>query len=220
MTLAVQEMVSTTYVREIDASRRFYELFGFREIAAGEAATGAWRALRCDGFIILLASTTPPLELPRLPLLFYFYVDDVDLAVKAARACGAKAQHMGYPSHALGGEVKVLDPDGNTVLLGQRERSASQPVVTDHDAAPHFSLLKEATALVAAGGGASTTCQVLDIDGKRCAERAEVKLADSGGDSAWACLDHADEILVSVRGAFIASQAGGGISGYASRRRT
>src|SRR5260221_10129521 len=66
---------------------------------------------------------------------------------------------MGYPSLALGGEAKVLYPDGNTILLGQRERSASQPPLAEEEAPPHFSLLKEAAAVVAASGGGSTVCQ-------------------------------------------------------------
>jgi hypothetical protein len=127
---------------------------------------------------------------------------------------------MGYPAHAEGGEAKLVDPDGNTVLLGQRQRSASQPPQpAGGDTSPHFSLLKEAAAVVASRGGTTIACQVSDIDGNPCGQPASVKLADSAGDALWACLDHADEILVTVRGAFIASQADEGISGYLSRRR-
>jgi hypothetical protein len=169
--------------------------------------------------MVLLASTTPPLELTQLPLLFYFYFDDVDAAIEMLRAGGVEVARMGYPPHALGGEAKVIDPDGNTVLLGQRERSASQPPPAGEDASPHFSLLAESAAVVAARGGGSTVCQVRDIDGKRCRQKARIKLADSAGNSMWACLDHADEILVTVRGAFIASSSEEGISAYLSRRR-
>jgi hypothetical protein len=52
------------------------------------------------------------------------------VAVTYVRDIGAarvEVAHMGHPlPQALGGEVKVLDPDGNTVLLGQRERSAGR----------------------------------------------------------------------------------------------
>jgi predicted enzyme related to lactoylglutathione lyase len=73
----------------------------------------------------LLASTTPPLDIPQLPLLFYFFYDDVDAVVRVLGMAGVQVTRTGHPPHALGGEVKVLDPDGNTVLLGQREPSAS-----------------------------------------------------------------------------------------------
>ena len=218
MTPAVQEMVAATYVRDIDVSRRFYELLGFAEDSAGRAATSGWSALQQSGYLILLASTRPPLDVPQLPLLFYFFFDEVDAIIARLRAGGVDVVRMGHPPHALGGEAKLLDPDGNTVLLGQRERSASQQHPPD-DPAQYFSLLKEAADLVAARGGAKTSCQVNDVSGKPCRQKAHVKLADAGGDSVWACLDHADEILVTVRGAFIASQADEGIASYLARRR-
>jgi hypothetical protein len=125
---------------------------------------------------------------------------------------------MGHPPHALGGEAKLLDPDGNTVLLGQRERSASQPPAADDEASPRFSLLKEAAALVEAHGGTTVMCQVSDARGAPCGKRAEVKLADAAGDTVWTCLAHADEILVTVRGSFIASQDEPGIGWFLSHR--
>ncbi|HUZ53445.1 MAG TPA: VOC family protein [Streptosporangiaceae bacterium] len=219
MTPAVQEMVAATYVRDIDVSRGFYELLGFAEDSSGRAATSGWSALHQGNYLVLLASTKPPLGVPQLPLLFYFYFDDVDAVIDGLRAGGVDVHHMGHPPHALGGEAKVLDPDGNTVLLGQRERSASQQQQPD-DSSPHFSLLKEAAALVSARGGAKTRCQVNEVGGKPCRQRADVKLADAAGDSVWACLDHADEILVTVRGAFIASQADEGMASYLARRRS
>src|SRR5260221_13759100 len=149
----VQEMVATTYVRDIDVSGRFYEMLGFHEQSSGKAANSAWSALHGGSYTVLLASTTPPLELPALPLLFYFYFDDVDAAIDVVRAGGIDVLHLGYPPHALGGEAKVLDPDGNTILLGQRERAASQPPTAEEQAPPQFSLLKEAAAVVAASAG-------------------------------------------------------------------
>ena len=199
-------MVAVTYVRDVGASRAFYELLGFREHSSGKADTSAWLALHRDGHYVLLASTRPPLDIPRLPLLFYFWFDDLDAVLGALDAARVEVAHTGHPPHALGGEVKLLDPDGNTILLGQRERSASQPPADDDEASPRFSLLKEAAALVEARGGTTVMCQVSDAHGAPCGMRAEVKLADAAGDTVWACLAHADEILVTVPGPFIASQ--------------
>jgi hypothetical protein len=51
-----------------------------------------------------------------------------------------------------------------------------------------------------------------------CGKKAEVKLADTTGDKVWACLAHADEILMTVAGAFIASESDQGIAAFLSRR--
>jgi hypothetical protein len=62
-------------------------------------------------------------------------------------------------------------------------------------------------------------CQVLDLDQQPGPASAEVKLADPDGGSVWACLGHADEILLTVPTAFIASQGGPGVTSYRSQRR-
>ena len=216
---AVRSMVSATYVKDIDASRAFYELLGFREQSAGKAATSAWTALHHDGLSVLLASTKPPLDIPQLPLLFYFYYDDLDLVVGALDRADVPVTRTGHPPHALGGEVKVLDPDRNTVLLGQRERSASTALsADDDDSIIRFSLLREAATVVSARGGTAQACQVTALDNTRCLNPAEVKLADALGDRAWVCLTHADEILVTVPAAFIASHDERGIAAFLAHR--
>ena len=219
MTRAVREMYAATYVADMDASRRFYELLGFAEHQSGRSAdgSGAWTVMRNGPYSLLLAWTKPPLDMPELPLLFDFFYDDVDPVIADLRDNGVDVEHVGHPPHALGGEARVADPDGNTVLVAQRERSASQQ--PDDDKSPHFSVLREAAAAVSARGGTRTRCQFYDADHNPCRQKADVRLADSAGDSLWACLDHADEILVTVRGAFITSQTDDGIAAYLARRR-
>jgi len=215
----VRSMFAATYVRDIEAAGAFYELLGFRQHSAGRADTSAWAVMQCGELSVLLAYTRPPLDIPPLPLLFYFYYEDLDVVVGRLGAADVPVTPTGHPPHALGGEVKVLDPDGNTVLLGQRKRSASQAPAADDDTSVRFSLLKEAAAMVSARGGTSATCQVNSGNRKPCPNQAEVKLADSGGGVVWVCLSHADEILVTVPAAFIASQGEPGIAEFLSSRQ-
>jgi predicted enzyme related to lactoylglutathione lyase len=215
---AVLSMVAVTYVRDIDASRAFYELLGFREQRAGRAETSAWSSLEQGEHLLLLTSTRPPLEIPQLPLLFYFFFDDVEGVLAALTEAGIEVIRLGRAPHALGGEAKVTDPDGNTVLLGQREPSAVRVGGSAPDAVSRFSLLREAAAVVAARGTPGHSCQVHASDGQPCELTAEVRLADSAGTSAWACLGHAEEVLVMVPGAFVASDEEHGIAAFLARR--
>ena len=217
MTPAVQSIVTATYVRDIDTSRAFYELLGFREQSAGSAATSAWSSLHHDELSVLLTVDHAAAGHPATAAAVYFFYNDVDAVVRALSTAGVQVTHTGHPPHALGGEVKVLDPDGNTVLLGQREPSASQPPAADDEATVRFSLLREAAALVSARDGTRHQCQVRERQGGSCLNRADVKLADSMGDKAWVCLAHADEILVTVPEAFIASEDGQGLAPFLSR---
>jgi hypothetical protein len=79
-------------------------------------------------------------------------------------------------------------------------------------------LLREAAAAVAAGGGPAVACQVGGPGGEPCPAPAEVRLADSSGTAIWACLTHADEVLVMVPGAFVASDEGTGIASFLAFR--
>jgi predicted enzyme related to lactoylglutathione lyase len=216
MTPQVQSMIAVTYVKDIDASRAFYELLGFRKQSSGEAGSSAWLVMRYGQVSVLLAMTGQAPDIPPLPMLFYFFYEDLGVVTSALEVAGVPVTRTGHPPHALGGEVKVLDPDSNTVLLGQRERPASQAPAGD-EGDIRFSILQEAAALVASHGGLPQ-CEVVGQGGRRCPDRAEVKLADSRGDSAWVCLTHAEQILVTVPGAFIASHDGRGIAAFLTGR--
>jgi catechol 2,3-dioxygenase-like lactoylglutathione lyase family enzyme len=212
---ALRRMDAATYVRDLEASRAFYGLLGFDEVRSGRGPASAWSALRNGRDTVLLTSTRPPLRVPRFPLLFYFFFEDLDALLSALDDAGVKPVRLGHPPHAPGGEAKVTDPDGNTILLGQEQRSPSQPPAPEENEQDWFSILKEAAALVQARGGTTAQCEISRA-GKTCPQQAEVKLADSAGHAAWACLAHADEILFTVPGAFIASQDEG-LAAFLSR---
>ncbi len=61
------------------------------------------------------------------------------------------------------------------------------------------------------------TCQLGGVDSP-CAEAAELKIADSWGDSAWGCTTHVEEAIINVRSVFIASEELGGLAAYQHRR--
>ncbi|MFI5908264.1 GAF domain-containing protein [Dactylosporangium sp. NPDC051541] len=58
-------------------------------------------------------------------------------------------------------------------------------------------------------------CQLGGAEG--CAEPADVKIADSWGDSAWGCPAHVEEAILHVRSVFIASEDLGGLAAYVNR---
>lgn len=99
-----------------------------------------------------------------------------------------------------------LAGDSAPVLLDARWRLGGPPGAASY------------LAVIAAGGGTTASCQVGSLHAMPCEQKAEVKLADAAGDKVWACLTHADEILMAVAGAFIATESDRGIAGFLSRR--
>jgi catechol 2,3-dioxygenase-like lactoylglutathione lyase family enzyme len=216
MTPAAPGMVVAIRVRDLTVSRRFYLALGFLDESGDLAAGTACTALRHRGCGLLLTETGP---MPRgqRPLLLGLLVDDVGETVGALRDGGFDVSNSANP-RAPWVRASVADPEGNTVLIGQAEEHAAYPDDSADGVMTGRSLFAETAALLAAEKQTSN-CQVRDVDLRPCAQSAAVKLADSAGESVWACLDHADEILVTVRGAFIASHADPGVWSFLARRR-
>ena len=120
---------------------------------------------------VLLTWTKPPLPVPQFPLLFYFFFEDLAALLSTLDDVGLKPVHLGHPPHAPGGEAKVTDPDGNTILLAQEEHSPSQPPVAEENEKDWFSILKEAAALVQARGGTTAQCEISHA-GRTCLQQA------------------------------------------------
>ncbi|MEV4514204.1 VOC family protein [Dactylosporangium sp. NPDC049525] len=214
MLSTVEASVPVLYVSDVDRSVPFYALLGWSALRTGGDGTSRWCYLRCGELTMLLAAVQPRLITVELPLLVYFYVDNLEAALDALNAGGYAAERVGYPDHAPGGEGRVRDPDGNVILLGQRTAVAAENRKAATGAEARFSLIRQAAEAVSQRGGAPEHCQVGQSDRTRCEESAQVKLTDSWGDSAWACTTHTEEVLFNVRGAFIAVEDGEGLGQF------
>ncbi|MGN9812773.1 VOC family protein [Micromonospora sp. BQ11] len=210
------------YVTDIEASRRFYELFGYEQTRSGsDGDSSRWSHLQCRDLTMLLASVTPPLITVELPLLTYLFVDDLDATVAALTAAGHPVERTGHPEHAPAGEARTRDPDNNVVLLGQRAvvPAQAQPDQTA-GATARLSLLRQAAQAISQRGDAPDRCQIGGPQGQACTRQAAVKLADSWGDTVWGCIDHAEETLLNARGAFLANKDDLGLRPFLRARQS
>ncbi len=213
----VQAAVPVIYVCDIESSEAFYALFGYVRQQSGDA-DARWSYLQCGPHTLLLACVQPPLIDVELPLLIYLYVTDLPAVQEQLTRAERPYELVGYPDHAPGGELRIRDPDGNVVLVGQRTAMSPQEQAAPADTQTRHSLIKQAAAAVSRRGGSPATCQTGAANGDPCTEPAEVKLADSWGVTVWSCLIHADEALINAPGAFIATENAQGLQPWLSRR--
>ena len=71
----------------------------------------------------VLPNTTSLWVTAALPLGAYLWSSDVAAVQAALTAAGVPCQHVGHPDHAPGGELRTADPDGNVVVVEQRDSS-------------------------------------------------------------------------------------------------
>ncbi|GGM74859.1 hypothetical protein GCM10011609_08460 [Lentzea pudingi] len=83
------------------------------------------------------------------------------------------------------------------------------------DAAAELTTRMQAAAAAQAGAPHPELCQLGGQAG--CTAAAELKVADSWGDSAWGCPAHVEEVLIHVRSVFIAGEELGGLAAYLNR---
>ncbi|GIF17007.1 hypothetical protein Ate01nite_70390 [Actinoplanes teichomyceticus] len=211
--------VPVCYVVNLESSRRFYGFFGYTEARSGGEGDARWSYLQCAAHALLLACVQPPLIRAELPLLIYLYVDDLAAVRAVLDAAGHPYEPAGRPEHAPGGELRLTDPDGNVVLVGQRGAGASGAGVQPAGPDARFSLLRQAAEAVRRRGGAPATCQIGAPDGSGCTRAAELKLADTWGDTVWGCTLHAEEALISAPSSFIAAEEDDGLGRWLRDRR-
>jgi catechol 2,3-dioxygenase-like lactoylglutathione lyase family enzyme len=216
MTARVNACVPVVYVTDVAASVAFYDLFGLAVQVQGEDGDWRWAYLKSDEIGLLIASG-PMVRVAAVPVHLYLRTDDVDGLVRNLSGGGVETEHLGYPDHAPGGEIKVLDPDGHVLLVGQVTGAPS--VRESAQSEERSSILARAAAAAKARGVAPQRCQFPIGGGRVCPKPAEVKLADSWGDSAWTCLEHAEDTLINAKGAFIAAEDSEGLATFLRRRQ-
>lgn len=224
MSSQVRSVVPVVYVADQGRAQAFYRLLGFAVAGEGTGDGGDWTLLQSGELSVILATGAQGLQPDSGPAVLYVVLPELDPVLAALTAAGYDAEHLGYPDHAPGGEARATDADGHGVMLGQ---PTALPAAGDKAGAlrapgadgSRGGTLRAAAEAVSRRGGAAQRCQIGLSGGAPCPTDAEVKLADSWGDTAWACIEHADEVLVNARGAFIANEDAQGLAQFLRLRR-
>ncbi|MEU4691925.1 GAF domain-containing protein [Actinoplanes sp. NPDC023714] len=100
--------------------------------------------------------------------------------------------------------------------LARQEQRLRAEAEQRADAAAELAARMRVAAAAQVGVPHPGVCQLGGADGG-CDAPAEIKVADSWGDSAWGCPRHVEEVILNVRSVFIASEELGGLGSYLRR---
>jgi catechol 2,3-dioxygenase-like lactoylglutathione lyase family enzyme len=116
----VHDLVPFVHVEDPRRSADFYARLGF-ELADSLVVEGrlVWAFLECDRARLMLAAADGPDDRERQAILFYLYARDLPALRRQLLADGVAAGEIGHPEHMPQGELRVDDPDGYTLLIGQ-----------------------------------------------------------------------------------------------------
>jgi catechol 2,3-dioxygenase-like lactoylglutathione lyase family enzyme len=172
--LRVKDHVPMAHVNNVDQSIEFYTLLGFRcdSRFSDENGQTYYAAMRSDQAEIMLTRASGPVDSAQQAVLFYMYADDVQGLrkhlldsglVDAGRVPGERKMgdpdkpipvgmavfDITHPFYMKEGEVRVHDPDGYVILIGQMERrrtgsgSVAQIAITVSDVASATQFYRE-----------------------------------------------------------------------------
>lgn len=133
----VHRLVPMAHVADVERSVRFYELLGFR-VANRMQAGGRtnWASVESGAANLMLAVASDPVKPEQQAILLYLYCKDVSAlrthllasgVADGGRFCGGPGPNGGravvfeatYPDYMPTGELRVADPDGYCLLIGQ-----------------------------------------------------------------------------------------------------
>ncbi|MFE9957430.1 GAF domain-containing protein [Micromonospora sp. NPDC005299] len=182
----------------------------FRQLAdqAGLAACWSTPILARDG--ALLGTFAMYHRTPRAP-------QETDLALArvfaGTAALAIERHHIEQAKLAAEARAKAAHDELAKAVRAERELRAEAEERAA--AAAELAARMRAAAAAQAATPRPEHCQLGGTSG--CTAPAEIKIADSWGDSAWGCPIHVEEAILNVRSVFIASEELGGLAAYLNR---
>lgn len=79
-----------------------------------------WASLASEGARLMLALASAPVDPSQQAVLLYAHTEDVGGLRARLIECGIEVGSIRRPEHMPAGELRVADPDGYVMLVGQR----------------------------------------------------------------------------------------------------
>jgi uncharacterized glyoxalase superfamily protein PhnB len=121
MTPTVSNLIPYAHVMDVQRSIAFYELLGFKIISRHEHPPGRllWAHLECGFGRLMLAQADGPVDPTVQAILFYLYADDVVALRAHLMENSVEVSEINRPFYMPDGEIRIADPDGYCLLIGQ-----------------------------------------------------------------------------------------------------
>jgi predicted enzyme related to lactoylglutathione lyase len=118
--ITLKSLVPLAHVRDVRRALAFNRKLGFEEGDTHTPEGGSepvWAWLRSGGAQLMVAAATEPVKPDDQAVLFYIYCDDVAGFRAQLVQAGVEAGPIRSPFYAPGGEFRVVDPDGNVLMI-------------------------------------------------------------------------------------------------------
>jgi catechol 2,3-dioxygenase-like lactoylglutathione lyase family enzyme len=111
------------HVADVQRSADFYSQMGFRIVSTfkNDAGVLRWVDLRSGDAALMLTKADAPVIAAEQTVLFYLYTDGLVALREQLLGSGVAVSEISYPFYMEKGEIRVADPDGYVLLIGQND---------------------------------------------------------------------------------------------------
>lgn len=123
MTFGVTGLVPMAHVADVERSIRFYEQLGLSRKSSLKKDDGTtfWAFMKSGGAEIMFSMADGPVVPSQQAVLFYLYAANLVALREQLIANGMQVSPITYPFYMKKGEMRVEDPDGYCLLIGQSD---------------------------------------------------------------------------------------------------
>jgi catechol 2,3-dioxygenase-like lactoylglutathione lyase family enzyme len=115
-------LIPYVHVADLARSIAFYDLLGFTLEQTHDAdGTTVWASLRNEQSRLFLILADAPIDAGAQAVLFYLWTANVRALRERLVAGGLRPSTIEIMPYMRGGEMRLSDPDGYALLIGQRE---------------------------------------------------------------------------------------------------
>ena len=121
MSARVTGLIPMAHVANVQRSADFYQLFGMEVRGSLRNPSGGlqWVHLACEQAELMFSRASVPVIADQQAVLFYLYSPDLIALRDHLLASGVEVSAITYPPYMPKGEIRVEDPDGYVLLIGQ-----------------------------------------------------------------------------------------------------
>jgi len=117
----VTGLIPMAHVADVQRAVDFYELLGMELRGSLKASSGhlQWAHISCEQADLMVTRASEPVVPSHQAVLFYLYSPNLVALREHLTASGVSVSPITYPEYMPKGEVRVDDPDGYCLLIGQ-----------------------------------------------------------------------------------------------------
>jgi catechol 2,3-dioxygenase-like lactoylglutathione lyase family enzyme len=118
----VTGLIAMAHVANVQRSVDFYKLLGMEllgSLKASDSSELRWAHVACEEAHLMLARASGPIISGDQAVLFYLYSPNLIALREHLIAAGVSVSLITYPEYMPKGEVRLEDPDGYVLLIGQ-----------------------------------------------------------------------------------------------------